>query len=700
MNVMPFSNAPRSRRDVLRLESLKLLKDFAHDLIGIEDLEALLWAVAERTISKLGWEDCVIYLKDPCRDVLIQKAAYGPKSVDYKAIFKPIEIPLGRGVVGRVGMTGESICIADTAEFSDYITDDAVRMSELAVPIMLGEEVLGVIDSEHRERDFYTPEDQTILETIAGITATKIQNARSTRTNEELALFYKRNPNPVLQLNEELEISFINESARHYFPNHPQVGDRIQQPHLVEALQEAKASSHSVWRCHLRTDGREEERVGEFNIVHLESGQFNLYGSDITHILQLQNAAEAANEAKSRFLSVMSHEIRTPLNAILGLTDLLIHEAPNREEQLRHLTYMEFSGKHLLGLVNDILDLEKLASGKESIVRTDVKIKSLLDSIVDSFQNRAEKVGLGLSLEMTDCPETILTDVKWLTQILNNLLSNAIKYTEQGTVCLKVHPLSSTQQGEGASPLLRFSVIDTGKGIPESEIERIIQPFEQIRNHPSIEGTGLGLAIVNNLVMGMNGEMTVESEVDSGSAFHIDLPMEVADSAVAPDNPKSGTGTSHEATSAEERTGPLASTSDEQSPSSSAVCPILLADDNELNRFVASKLLMRWGFEIHEAVDGAEAVRVWNELGPCLILMDVQMPIMDGIEATKAIRMQEEERSLPASPIIALTANTEEKTHEAILACGMDERIVKPFDPPTLKALIERTLAMRNPRAL
>lgn len=691
MNAIPFHHNAHSRREVLRLEALSLLNGFASDLIGIDDVDALLWAVAERTISRLGWVDCVIYLKDPHRDILIQKAAFGPKSIDYKAIFEPIEVPLGRGVVGKVASSGATLRIADTGQFKDYIEDDAVRLSELAVPILWGEEVLGVIDSEHPEAGFYQQEDQLILETIAGITATKIQHARSSRASNELALFYERNPNPVLQLNEELEISFINQSARECFPERPDVGNRLERQHLKEALQTAKKKGRSTWRCHQSDPETGQERAGEFNIVHLDAGLFNLYGSDISHILQLQKAAEAANEAKSKFLSVMSHEIRTPLNAILGLTDLLIHENPSRDEQLRHLAYMEFSGRHLLNLVNDILDLEKLASGKATSVKTSFDLVQLVDSIIDSFRNRAEKVGLQLTHTFApNVPNHVQTDIKWLTQILNNLLGNAIKYTEQGSVHLDVHLVASGGSGDGEEPVMRFSVIDTGRGIPASEQERIIQPFEQIRTDPSIEGTGLGLAIVNSLIKKLGGTMTIESKVNEGSSFHVDLPIATVDA--TPSEPEGSALDGASPPSSEPNVG-LTEPQPDKAESKASACPILLADDNDLNRFVASKLLMRWGYEVHEATDGTEAIEIWQSLGPCLILMDVQMPKMDGIEATEHIRREEKQRNLTPSPIIALTADAEDKTYRRILACGMDERIVKPFDPPTLKALIERIIS-------
>ena len=217
MNTHPFSRDNVARREVLRLEALAILKELAGDLVGIEDPETLLWSIAERTISKLGWVDCVIYLLDPQQNVLVQKAAFGPKSIDYRAIFKPINVPMGLGVVGKVASTGKAMRIKDTANIKEYIEDDAVRLSELAVPILWGEQVLGVIDSEHPNRDFYQEEDQLILETLAGITATKLQNARNAKASQDLALFYECNPNPVLQVSYERQITYINHSAVSFF---------------------------------------------------------------------------------------------------------------------------------------------------------------------------------------------------------------------------------------------------------------------------------------------------------------------------------------------------------------------------------------------------------------------------------------------------------------------------------------------------
>lgn len=698
---MSFKKHPNDippRHELLRIEGLSLLKSFAGDIADIDNIESLLWTVAEKTISKLGWVDCVIYLKDDQRNILVQMAAFGPKSMDYKSIFEPIEIPIGKGVVGRVASTGESMRIGNTQEFKGYIEDDAPRLSELAVPIKFGNEIMGVIDSEHPDLNFYQAEDQLILETIAGITATKIESSKKTRSNEGLALFYKRNPNPVLQIGFDRSVSFINSTAKTSFPETKIDGMVGNRPGLQKALEKASKKGHSMWRS---TNIEKEtepapkdpnlkqvhQTVTEFHIVHLPSGQFNLYGHDISHILDLQKKAESANEAKSRFLSVMSHEIRTPLNAILGLTDLLTHDEPTRQQQLQHLAYMEFSGKHLLSLVNDILDLEKLAAGNVTGLPSLFDLIDLIQNIGESFQNRADRTGLAWSVNCDPkVPKMIYSDSKWLTQILNNLISNAIKYTQRGSIKLNVQLAEEAEEKDETSSMIEFSVIDTGRGIPSHEIDRILGPFEQIQGDPNIEGTGLGLAIVTSLVDKMDGRLTIKSELDKGSTFTVQLPLITRTS---------------QARSSQEHQIPdgkiLDPTLDPATPTNRLTpehtaphqtCTILLADDNELNRFVACKLLNRWGHEVHEASNGEEAVNLWRMLGPCLILMDIQMPIMDGVDATILIREEEKRKGFKRSPILALTADAEESTLKRILQSGMDNRMIKPFDPPTLKAMV------------
>ena len=243
---------------------------------------------------------------------------------------------------------------------------------------------------------------------------------------------------------------------------------------------------------------------------------------------------------------------------------------------------------------------------------------------------------------------------------------------------------------------VQFSIEDTGRGIPARELDRILQPFEQIRDTSDIEGTGLGLAIVQKIVQRMNGRLHIESAEGTGSTFNVLLPIAQSESGsatIGPDEKASANPAGTKQTEmASTPAGPMEPVQDEMANQPEG-CRILVADDNELNRFVASKLLMRWGYEVTEAVNGKEAIEAWENEGACLILMDVQMPVMDGIEATLWIRNQEREKGLPRSPILALTADAEEQTYKRILAADMDDRIVKPFDPTALRALIEKLAA-------
>ena len=405
---------------------------------------------------------------------------------------------------------------------------------------------------------------------------------------------------------------------------------------------------------------------------------------------------------RAGFLSVMSHEIRTPLNAILGLTDLLTHDEPTRQQQLQHLAYMEFSGKHLLSLVNDILDLEKMAAGNVTGLPSLFNLIDLIQNIGESFQNRADRTGLAWSVNCDPkVPKMIYSDSKWLTQILNNLISNAIKYTQLGSIKLNVQLAEEAEEKDETSHMIEFSIIDTGRGIPSHEIDRILGPFEQIQGDPNIEGTGLGLAIVTSLVDKMDGRLTIKSELDKGSTFTVQLPLiERSSQEQLSKERSSQEQLSQEQLSQEHQipdgkaleptldpsTPPNRLTTEHSAPHQT--CTILLADDNELNRFVACKLLNRWGHEVHEASNGEEAVTLWRMLGPCLILMDIQMPVMDGVDATILIREEEKKKGIKRSPILALTADAEESTLKRILQSGMDDRVIKPFDPPTLRAMV------------
>ncbi|MEG4986422.1 AAA family ATPase [Microcoleus sp. BR0-C5] len=376
-----------------------------------------------------------------------------------------------------------------------------------------------------------------------------------------------------------------------------------------------------------------------------------------------EDAAQAANRAKSTFLANMSHELRTPLNAILGFSQLLNRSSNLLQEQQEHLSIITRSGEHLLELINQVLDLSKIEAGRTTLNQTNFDLHRLLDDIENMFQLPAQNKGLQLLVErMPDVPQYVQTDEIKLRQILINLLSNAIKFTSEGCIYVKIKYQDFAQQ-------IWFEIEDTGDGIEASELDKIFEAFVQTKTgEESQQGTGLGLTIARSFVQLMGGEMTVSSRARGGTIFKFDIkvnPVESADRqreqptrrviAIAPNQPR---------------------------------YRILVADDAFDNRQLLVKLLSAIGFEVYEATNGMEAIEKWEQYSPHLIFMDMRMPVMDGYEATKQIKAKVSSRSTivnggdiesQATAIIAITASSFEEDKAMILSIGCDDFIRKPF---------------------
>lgn len=380
---------------------------------------------------------------------------------------------------------------------------------------------------------------------------------------------------------------------------------------------------------------------------------------------QAKETADSANQAKSAFLAKMSHELRTPLNAILGFTQILSGESSLNAEQQEHLNIINRSGEHLLALINDVLEMSKIEEGKIVLHQTRFNLIEMLTSLEEMLQLRARAKDLQLSFQpAADLPHCIQTDEGKLRQVLLNLLSNAIKFTKVGSVTLEVSVLPSEENAAlSQRQRLQFAVEDTGPGISREERELLFSPFTQTTSgRNTSEGTGLGLSISQQFVKMMGGEIRVSSNA-SGSRFSFELDVQLAEQEAS--SPMRG-----------RRIGKLAP--------GQPTYRILVVEDDRMNRALLVKLLSKIGFEVREATNGLEGIEVWEEWQPHLIWMDMQMPVMDGYEATKRIKAAEQAalaagETREETTIIALTASAFQEEREAILATGCDDLMNKPF---------------------
>ena len=364
-------------------------------------------------------------------------------------------------------------------------------------------------------------------------------------------------------------------------------------------------------------------------------------------------AACAANKAKSSFLANMSHELRTPLKIILGFTQLMIRNGSLTPQQQGYLDTICRSGEHLLNLINDVLEISKIEAGKAVLNENNFNFCSFLDSLQQMLRLKAESKGLQLVFDLVpDLPQYIRTDENKLRQVLMNLLGNAIKFTQKGSVTLRLR----YGQKQTTPPLIKFAVEDTGSGIAATELYSLFEPFVQTETGcNSQEGSGLGLSISRKFVRLMGGDITVDSKLGEGTVFKFDIQT----SAVELDELQA-TEPSQQVVSLE--AGQLK-------------YRILVAEDKPENRQLLVELLTSVGFEVREATNGQEAIALEKSWSPHLIWMDMRMPVMDGIEATKQIKAT----STQAPVIIALTGSALEEDRIVALSMGCDDFVRKPF---------------------
>lgn len=379
-------------------------------------------------------------------------------------------------------------------------------------------------------------------------------------------------------------------------------------------------------------------------------------------ILKAKEKAEKAVQIKSRFLSNMSHELRTPLNAIIGTTNIILHEEylPSQKQSFDVLKY---SSEHMMQLVNDILDFSKIEAGKMVLENAPFNVKGFLQKIVAPFAAPATAKSLMLEIDVSDNMNLeVYGDEMRLIQVMNNLIANAIKFTEKGKVVIELKEM----QHHGDRTDIYMAVKDTGIGIAQNKMQQIFESFTQadIETTRKFGGTGLGLAISKKIIGQMGGDLQAESQLGSGSIFYFTLSFKIArkQKSYVDENKLKGL-------------------------SSLEGLKVLLAEDNPINMIVAKRFLQKWDIEVVEAENGLKAVGLFYQHHPDLLLIDLEMPEMDGAQTVAEIR-----KTHPYIPIIAFTAATYENIKEDLLSKGFNDYVPKPFKPEELhKKIVDST---------
>jgi PAS domain S-box-containing protein len=553
------------KRENLKLRNKKLsenqrylsaINGFVTKLLTNEDMGEIAWEIAENVIDEFGFEDCVIYILNEEEQCLDQLAAYGPKIAKNRIIINPIKIQFGEGMVGSVAQSGVAEIIADTSKDKRYVVDDAIRLSEITVPIIADGRVIGVIDCEHSDKNFFNNEHLATLTTIANLASNRLKNAKAKlqqlraeselRDNEtKLRTIINSALDAIITINKEGKITEWNPQAEVIFG---WSFDEVVGHSLTQNIVPAKHhSSHSNGIKHYLSTGKGSVLNQRIEITAMKkSGKefpielailpilrngihsFTAFARDITLQKEVQAEMEKAlnrerelNELKSRFVSMTSHEFRTPLTTIKQNADLIAFKLESQlpqhfEKYSKYLKRIDSEIDRVTSLMNDILTLGKLEAGRLEIEKQHIDLVSFISKSIDQqTQSRSDK--RNVELVVSGVPQLVDIDQQLFNHILSNLVSNALKYSEgrnNPVIKLNFHKLNKVV----------MTVKDYGIGIPLKDQKGLFTSFYRATNVRNIQGSGLGLSIVKQFIDMHGGTIEVMSDVDQGCEFIVQIP--------------------------------------------------------------------------------------------------------------------------------------------------------------------------------